>query len=169
MKNRLYLLWPLFLLLAPGACNFFTSHHLVSEEYGFSVDFPGKPVEQPGKNYQGLAKSLWTLEDDSHKEFFSAEATTYKEPLNPGPNWIPDSELLVSVGIQTTESRRFTLLAPSTGREVLAIATTGRQAISGATLSSIYIVDGRTFISVTARTENAGRRSAFLSSLTLLR
>jgi len=51
----------------------------------------------------------------------------------------------------------------------VAIATTGRQAISGATLSSIYIVAGRTFISVTARTENAGRRSAFLSSLTLLR
>lgn len=169
MRSRLSLLWTLPLLLMLDGCGLATSYNLESKEYGFSVVFPGKPIEQPGKNYQGLPKSLWTLEDDSSKEFFSAEATTYKELLNPGANWIPGSEALASVGVQTTESKRFKLRAPSTGREVLAISTTARQPVSGAGLSSIYIVDGRTLISITARTANERRRTAFLESLTLLR
>jgi hypothetical protein len=67
-------------------------------------------------------------------------------------NWIPGQELLSSVNIQITESKRFTLRAVSTGREVPAIATTAKQVSTGAWQSSIYIVDGRTLISVTART-----------------
>src|SRR5579872_7008883 len=158
MKTQVRLLWTVPLLFALGACSLFTRHRLVSEEYAFSVEFPGKPVEQSSANYQGLPKSLWTVERDSSKEFFSAEATSYKEPLNPAPNWIPGREELSGVDIQITESRRFKLRAAATGREVLAIATTARQALTGATLSSIYVVDGRTLISITARTENERRR-----------
>jgi len=72
------------------------------------------------------------------------------------------------VNIQITESKRFTLRAVSTGREVPAIATTAKQVSTGAWQSSIYIVDGRTLISVTART-NEQHQAAFLNSLTLLR
>ncbi len=169
MKTPVQLLSALLLLPGLSACSLFTGHRVVSRDFGFSVEFPGEPVEQSSTNYEGLAKTLWTFERDSSKEFFSAEATIYKEPLNPSPNWIPDNVLLSSVGVQITESRRFTLRAASTGRVVPAIATTARQALTGATLSSIYVVDGRVLISVTARTPNSRRRSAFLDSLTMLR
>lgn len=67
------------------------------------------------------------------------------------------------------ERTHFKLRAASTGREVLAIATTARQALSGDIIRSIYVVDGSTLISVTARTADEQRRDAFLKSLTLLR
>jgi hypothetical protein len=152
-----------------GACGLFSRYRLVSEEYGSSVEFPEKPIKQSTENYQGLPKSLWTVEKDSSKEFFSAEATSYKEPLNPAPNWIPNREALSSVPIQITETRHFKLRTAASGREVLAIATTAKQALTGEPLSSIYVVDGRTLISITARTTDDRRRVAFLESLTLLR
>jgi hypothetical protein len=169
MKTLGRLLWTLPLLFALGACGLFSRYRLVSDEYGFAVEFPEKPLEQSSKNYQGLPKSLWTVERDSSKEFFSAEATSYKEPLNPAPNWIPNRENLSSVQIQITESRRFRMRTKASGREVLAIATTARHTLTGEPLSSIYVVDGRTLISVTARTTNDRRRTAFLESFTLLR
>jgi hypothetical protein len=169
MKTLVRLFWTVPLLFALGACDLLTRGRLVSEEYRFSVEFPEKPIEQSSTNYQGLPKKLWTVERDSSKEFFSAEATSYKEPLNPAQNWVPNREGLSSVGIQITESKRFKLRAAATGREVLAIATTAKQALTGATLSSIYVVDGRTLISITARTEDERRRTVFLESLTLLR
>lgn len=143
-------------------------HRLVSQDYGFSVQFPGAPVEQSSKNYQGLPRSLWTLEDDSAQEFFSAEATTYQQPLNPAPNWVPAGTELSSVGVQTIEARHYTMRS-TTGREVLAIATTSRQTLTGAIISSVFIVDGRTLISVTARSPSERRRTEFLNSLRLLR
>jgi hypothetical protein len=106
---------------------------------------------------------------DANKEFYSTEVTTYKEALRPSPNWIPGQELLSSVNIQITESKRFTLRAVSTGREVPAIATTAKQVSTGAWQFSIYIVDGRTLIAFTARTNNEQHQAAFLNSLTLLR
>ena len=167
MKNRLcFAILPL--LLASSGCGLLTRYQLVSEEYGFSVEFPERPTEESSKNYQGLPKSLWTLERASAKEFFSAEATSYKEPLDPAPNWIPNREALASVQIQITSSRRFKLRAKS-GREVLAIATTAKKALTGDLLSSIYVVDGRTLISITAITPDERRRAAFLDSLALLR
>jgi hypothetical protein len=169
MKTLVRLLWTVPLLFAVGACGLFSRYRLVSEEYGFSVEFPEKPIKQSSENYQGLPKSLWTVEKDSSKEFFSAEATSYKEPLNPAPNWIPNREALSSVQIQITETRRFKLRTAASGREVLAIATTAKQALTGEPLSSIYVVDGRTLISITARTTDDRRRAAFLESLTLLR
>jgi len=146
-----------------GGCG----HRLVSQDYGFSVEFPGTPVEQPGKNYQGLPRTLWTLEDDSAQEFFSAEATTYQQPLNPSANWIPAGTELSSVGVQTVGARRYTMRS-STGREVLAIATTSRQTLTGAMIDSIFIVDGKTLVSVTARSPSERRRTEFLKSLKLL-
>ena len=84
----------LTLVLAVCACSGFGCYRLVSENYGFSVQFPDKPAEQTKTNYQGLPENLWTLERDSSQEFFSAEATTYREPLDPAPNWIPNRENL---------------------------------------------------------------------------
>lgn len=155
------------MLTAAGGCGLF-SHRLVSGEYGFSVDFPGKPAEQSSRNYQGLPKTLWTLENDSAQEFFSAEATSYKEALNPSRNWIPAGTELSSVGVQTIDVRRFTVHS-STGREVPAIATTSRQALTGAIISSVFVIDGRTLITFTARSPAEGRRTAFLNSLRLSR
>jgi hypothetical protein len=169
MKTLVRLLWTVPQLFAVGACGLFSRYRLVSEEYGFSVEFPAKPIKPSSENYQGLPKSLWTVEKDSSKEFFSAEATSYKEPLNPAPNWIPNSEALSSVQIQITETRLFKLRTAASGREVLAIATTAKQALTGEPLSPIYVVDGRTLISITARTTDDRRRAAFLESLTLLR
>lgn len=169
MKTPIQVLCTLLLMSALSACDLFTGHRVVSHDFGFAVDFPGEPVKQSSTNYQGLPKTLWTLERDSSQEFFSAEATIYKEPLDPSPNWIPDRLLLSGVGIQVTHARHFTLRADSTGREVPAIATTARQALTGATLSSIYVMDGRVLISVTTRTPSARRRAAFLNSLTVLR
>jgi hypothetical protein len=168
MKALVRLLWTLLLLFGLGACGLFTPYRLVCDEYGFSVEFPEKPIEQSSNNYQGLPKRLWTVQSDSSKEFFSAEATSYRDPLNPAPNWIPNSEALSSVQIQITNSRRFKLRTAA-GREVQAIATTAKQALTGALLSSIYVIDGRTLISITARTPDDHRRAAFLDSLTLLR
>lgn len=169
MKNQTRLLWiPIAALIVLGAWELSSGYHLVSSEYGFSVRFPAKPSEQSSRNYEGLPKSLWIFENDSAQEVFSAEATTYKEPLNPAPGWIPAGTELSSVGVQTIAVRRFTMRSAA-GREVLAIETTGRQTISGDLLESIWLVDGRTLISITARTPNQRRRSAFLKSLSLLR
>lgn len=169
MKKNTHALCTLILILGTFGCGGFARYHLVSDEYGFSVEFPDKPNQQVGTNYQGLSRSLWTLQKDASREFFSAEATNYREPLNAAPNWIPNGENLASVGIQTVERTHFKLRAASTGREVLAIATTARQALSGDIIRSIYVVDGSTLISVTARTADEQRRDAFLKSLTLLR
>lgn len=141
MKAAVPLLCTLFLLSCLSACNLFAVHRVVSRDFGFSVDFPGTPVEQSGTNCEGLPKTLWTFERDCRKEFFSAEATVYREPLNPPPNWVPDRLLFSGVGIQVTQSRHFTLRTASTGRVVPAIATTAKQSLTGATFSSIYIAD----------------------------
>jgi len=169
MKALARMLCTLPFLFAQHACDRPSRYRLVSETYGFSVEFPEKPIEQSDMNYQGLPKSLWTVERDAKKEFYSTEVTTYREALRPSPIWIPGQELLSSVNIQITESKRFTLRAVSTGREVPAIATTAKQVSTGAWQSSIYIVDGRTLISVTARTNDKQHQAAFLNSLTLLR
>jgi hypothetical protein len=169
MKTVVRLLWTVPLLFALCGCDRLTHFRLVSEEYGFSVEFPEKPIEHTDTNYQGLSKTLWTLEKDASKEFYSAEATSYKEALNPSPDWIPDQEVLGSVGIQITDHKRFKLRATSTGREVQAIAMTAKQLSTGSILSSIYIVDRRTMISVTARTNDERHRREFLNSLSVIR
>ena|ERR1700731_2955479 len=169
MKALARVLCTLPFLFAQHACDRPSRYRLVSETYGFSVEFPEKPIEQSDMNYQGLPKSLWTVERDAKKEFYSTEVTNYREALRPSPIWIPGQELLSSVNIQITESNRFTLCAVSTGREAPAIATTAKQVSTGAWQSSIYIVDGRTLISVTARTNDKQHQAAFLNSLTLLR
>lgn len=163
------LLWIILaLLVVAGAWELTSGYRLVARDYGFSVRFPSKPTEQSSKNYEGLPRSLWIVEDDDAQEVFSAEATTYKQPLNPAPNWIPARTELSSLDVQIINARHFTIRA-STGREIPAIETTGRQIFSGDLLETIWLVDGPTLISITARTPSERRRSAFLQSLSVLR
>lgn len=169
MKNQIRLLTVVAAaLLAAGARELTSGYRLVSGDYGFSVRFPAKPVAQSSRNHEGLPKSLWILEDDAAQEVFSAEATSYKEPLHPAPNWIPAGTELSSVGVQIIGVRRFTMRS-SAGREIPAIETTGRQSLSGDLLETVWLIDGRTLISATARTPSKRRRAAFLNSLSLQR
>ncbi len=149
MKPAAILLSAIILLLTLCGCS--GSHYrLVSKEYGFSVDFPEKPIEQSLTNSQGLPKILWSVLSDDPKEFYSAEATNYKEAPNYTQDWVPNKELLAVVGVETLEHHRFKLRARATGREVDAIATTSKQVATGDIFASIYVLDGRKLISITS-------------------
>ena len=148
-------------------CSRARSYTLISDDYGFSVTFPEKPIQTSDKNSQGLAKELWTVYPDGVNAFYSAQATSYKQQLPTG-YWVPGQGVGEMAGIQLMESRRFKLRSAQTGREALAIATTAL-APSGGNICSIYVIDGTKLISVTARTENERDRTAFLQSLKLLR
>ena len=140
---------------------------LVSDEYGFSVTFPARPIRQADKNKDGLPKYLWTLYRDDYKDFYSAQATSYKETL-PTEGWVPGKEVGEAAGIELMEGRRFWLRSAKTGRQVVAVETTSL-APSAGIISTIYIIDGSKLISVTARTRNENEKAWFLKSLTLLR
>src|SRR5215469_10289901 len=140
---------------------------LVSDEYGFSVTFPERPIRQTDKNKDGLPKYLWTLYRDDHKDFYSSQATSYKEIL-PTEGWVPGKEVGEVAGIELMEGRRFWLRSAKTGRQVVAVETTSL-APAGGIISTIYIIDGSKLISVTARTRNENEKAWFLKSLTLLR
>lgn len=156
----------LFLIAGSScSCSRVSRYTLVSQEYGFSVTFPEKPIKQSDKNYQRLPKSLWTLYRRDYKEFYSAQATSYKEPLMT-EGWTPGQAVGELAGIQLLEGKRFTLRSRS-GREVVAIATISI-APAGGLIYTTYIIDGAKLISVTARTDNERDRTAFLQSLTLL-
>src|SRR5579859_3646173 len=157
----------IILIAACTGCSRLHSYTLVSDEYGFSVTFPEKPVQTSDKNSQGLAKELWTVYPDGVNAFYSAQATSYNQQLPTG-HWVPGQGVGEIAGIQLMESRRFKLRSAQSGREALAIATTARSP-SGGNISSIYVIDGTKLISVTARTDNERDRSSFLQSLKLLR
>jgi len=140
---------------------------LVSDQYGFSVTFPKRPIRQTGKNKDGLPKYLWTLYQDEYKDFYSAQATSYKEVL-PTEGWVPGKEVGEAAGIELMEGRRFWLRSAKTGRQVVAVEATSL-APSAGIISTIYIIDGTKLISVTARTRNEKEKASFLKSLTLLR
>ena len=116
MKTLVRVIWIVPLLMAMCGCDRLSRYRLVSEEYGFSVEFPEKPSEQTDTNFQRLPKSLWTVKRDSRKEFYGAEATSYKEALNPRENWIPDQEALAALGIGITERQGFRLIACGSNR-----------------------------------------------------
>ena len=156
----------LALIMACVACDRFSRYTLVSPEYGFSVTFPEKPNKVSDKNYEGLPKHLWTVFRPDHKDFYSAQATSYKEAL-PTDNWLPGKRVGDLMGIQLLMGRRYMLRSAATGREVVAVATTSLVPGAGI-ISTIYIIDGTKLISVTARTENEHDKTAFLESLTLL-
>jgi hypothetical protein len=156
----------LVLIVACVACDRFGHYTVVQPEYGFSVTFPEKPNKVSDKNYEGLPKHLWTVYRSDHKDFYSAQATSYKEAL-PTEGWLPGKAVGDLVGIQLLEGRRFKLRSTATGREALAVATTSL-APGGGIISTIYVVDGTRLISVTARTENERDKTAFLGSLKLL-
>src|SRR5580693_8433236 len=160
------LLGALALIMACVACDRPGRYTLVSPEYGFAVTFPEKPNRVSDKNYQGLPRHLWTVYRSNPKDFYSAQATSYKEAL-PTEGWLPGKAVGDLVGIQLLEGRRFKLRSAATGREAVAVATTSL-APGGGIISTIYIIDGTRLISVTARTENELDRVAFLGSLKLL-
>jgi hypothetical protein len=157
----------LTLIAACTGCSRLRGYTLVSDEYGFSVTFPEKPVHISDKNSQGQAKELWTVYPDGVNAFYSAQATSYRQQLPTG-YWVPGQGVGEMAGIQLMETRRFKLRSAQSGREAVAIATTAR-APSGGNISSIYVIDGTKLISVTARTDNERDRNAFLQSLKLLR
>jgi hypothetical protein len=148
-------------------CSRLSRYTLVSEEYGFSVTFPEKPIKTSDKNYQGFPKALWTVYRDNVRDFYSAQATTYKDAL-PTEDWVPGKEVGEVAGIRLMEGRRFKLRSTESGREAIAVATTSL-APGGGIIATTYIIDGTKLISVTARTENEHDRTAFLQSLRLLR
>jgi hypothetical protein len=156
----------LALIAACVACNRFGHYTLVSPEYGFSVTFPEKPSKVSDKNHEGLPKHLWTVYRSDRKDFYSAQATSYKDAL-PTEGWLPGKAVGDLVGIQLLEGRCFKLRSAATGREAVAVATTSL-APAGGIISTIYVIDGTKLISVTARTENEQDKTAFLGSLTLL-
>ena len=165
MTMRGRLLCALALLTTCIACN--RHYTLVSQEYGFSVTFPAKPNKLSDKNHEGLPKHLWTLYRDDPKDFFSAQATSYRQAL-PTEGWLPGKAVGDLVGIQLMEGRRFTLRSAESGREAVAIAITSLPP-AGGIISTIYVIDGTKLISITARTESEPDRAAFLGSLKLLR
>ena len=163
-KGRLFC--ALALIMACVACDRFRDYTLVSPEYGFSVRFPEKPNRVSDKNYEGLPKHLWAVFRSDRKDFYSAQATSYKEALQT-EGWLPGKAVGDLVGIQLLEGRRFKLRSAATGREAVAVATTSL-APGGGIISTIYVIDGTKLISITARTENEQDKTAFLGSFKLL-
>lgn len=154
------------------ACTQPEPYRLVSEKYGFSVEFPEKPVESTSTNDEGLPKESWEVNHEKvvAKDYYHAEATSYKENLNPDDELVPNEALLALNGVKMVEHRRFRLRSPATGREVDAMATTSKELSTGVMISSIYVVDGHNMISVTVRTnDDPGRAALYLASFTLLR
>src|SRR5882762_5165451 len=172
MKTFKKLLWVIPLLCPAAGCNDSSHYRLVSEKYGFSVEFPEKPTERSSINDEGLPKSSWEFSREKvvAKDHYTAEATSYKEILNPDDELVPNEALLALNGVKMLEHHRFKLKAPATGREVDAMSTTSKELSTGVLISSIYVIDGRNMISVTARmNDDPGKGALFVSSLTLLR
>ena len=162
----------LIVCAAISGCDKSESYRLVSEKYNFSVEFPEKPTEQMKVNDEGLPKGYWQVSRDKvvAKEYYAAEATSYKEILNPEDELVPNEQLLALNGIKMLEHHRIKLRCPATGRQVDAMATTSKELSTEATISSIYLVDGHTMVSVTARvSDDPGKAALFLNSLTILR
>jgi hypothetical protein len=154
----------LSLILFIAGCGNDKNYRLVSEKYNFSVEFPERPTEEAKTNDEGLPKSYWQVSREKivAKDYFTAEATSYKE--------IPNEALLALNGVKMLEHHRFKLKAKETGREVDAMQTVSREQASGSTISSIYVVDAHNMISVTARmNDNPGKAALFLASFTILR
>src|SRR6267378_1808909 len=100
MKTFKKLLWVIPLLCAVIGCGDSTRYRLVSEKYGFSVEFPEKPTERSSINDEGLPKSSWEFSREKvvAKDYYTAEATSYKEVLNPDDELVPNEALLALKG-----------------------------------------------------------------------
>jgi len=162
----------LIVILFIAGCGKDKNYRLVSEKYNFSVEFPEKPTEETKTNDEGFPKSYWQVSHEKvvAKDYFTAEATSYKEILNPDEELVPNEALLALNGIKMVEHRRFKLKARETGREVDAMQTLTKENSTGTVISSIYVVDGHNMISVTARmNDDAGKAALYLGSLTILR
>jgi hypothetical protein len=172
MKLTVFQLLSLLIVgAATTGCEKSESYRLVSEKYNFSVEFPDKPTEQIKVNIEGLPKSYWQVSRDKAvaKEYYGAEATSYKEILNPDDELVPNEQVLALHGIKMLEHHRTKLRCPATDRQVDAMATISKELSTGATISSIHVVDGHNMVSVTARVhDDPGKAALFLNSLTIL-
>jgi hypothetical protein len=172
MLSRPALLALLIPILFLAGCGKDKSYRLVSEKYNFSVEFPEMPTEQTKTNDEGLPKTYWEVSHDrvAAKDYFTAEATSYKEILNPDEELVPNEGLLALNGVKMVEHKRFKLKARETGREVDAMQTLSKETSTGVIISSIYVVDGHNMVNVTARmNDDAGKATLYLSTLTVLR
>jgi hypothetical protein len=154
IKMELTIFRSLTLLIVCAAitgCDKSESYRLLSEKYNFSAEFPDKPTQQFKVNNEGLPKSYWQVSRNKvvAKEYYSAEATSYNEIVNPDDELVPNEQLLAQNGIIMLEHHRIKLRCPETGRQVDAMATTSKELSTGATISSIYVVDGHNMVSVT--------------------
>ena len=173
MKRTVFQLLSLLIVCAAiTECDKSKNYRLVSEKYNFSVEFPDKPTERIKVNIEGLPKSYWHVSRDKAvaKEYYAAEATSYKQILNPDDELAPIEQVLALYGIKMLEHHRTKLRCPATGRQVDAMATISKELSTGATISSIHFVDGHNMVSVTARVyDDPGKAALFLNSLTILR
>src|SRR5260370_40917534 len=110
----LQLLSLLIVCSAITGCDKSKNYRLVSEKYNFSVEFPDKPTEQIKVNIEGLLKSYWQVSRDKAvaKEYYAAEATLYKEILNPDDELIPSEQLLTQNGIKILKHHPIKLRYP---------------------------------------------------------
>ena len=89
--------------------------------------------------------------------------------LNPNDELVPNEQLLAQNGIKMLEHRRIEQRSPATGKQVDAMATTSEELPTGATISSIHVVNGHNMVSVTARvSDDPWKAALFLNSLTIL-
>jgi hypothetical protein len=127
-------------------------------------------LKSAGKSTGGGIRSKGLFVRPVPADYFTAEATSYKEILNPDDELVPNEALLALNGVKMLEHHRFKLKAKETGREVDAMQTVSREQASGSTISSIYAVDAHNMISVTARiNDDPGSAALFLASLSILR
>ena len=90
--------------------------------------------------------------------------------LNRDGELVPNEQLLAQNGIKMLEHYRIKQRPPATGRQVDAMTTTSEELSTGATISSIHVVDGHNMVSVTARvSDDPWKAALFLNSLTILR
>jgi hypothetical protein len=165
------LLVSLIVILFTAGCRSDKSYRLVSEKYNFSVEFPEKPTEETKVNDEGLPKIHWQVSHEKivAKDYLSAEATSYKETLNPDDELESNEGLLVLAGIKLVEHSRFKMKARETGREVDALQTFTQDS-TGSMISTLYVVDTHNMIHVTARmNDNPGKSAVYLSSFTILK
>ena len=137
MPSRGILLAFLITSLLLTGCDKDKNYRLVSEKYNFSVEFPERPSEETKINDEGLPKSRWQVSHEKliAKDYFTAEATSYKETLNPDDELVPNEALLALNGIKMVEHRRFKLKAKETGREIDAMQTLTKEIATGVAIS----------------------------------
>ena len=162
----------LLTMLGLLGCKSNSHTQVVDRHYNFSVRLPEAPTVTTDINDEGLESKQWLVKHAhlSDADYYSVPATCYKEVLKADDELQPNPALLALNGITLAESRRFTMRARETNREIPALATTTKSGGSEI-INNIYAVDGHCMLSVTTRVNpgTAGENALFLNSFQLLR